>query len=63
MLDWTVIVPTFLAAAVEWVKAFTIVLASQLEHRVACGLWCCRNSLDSPDRRDGRDRWRAQFEA
>jgi len=30
MLDWTVIVPTFLAAAVEWVEAFTIVLAVSL---------------------------------
>src|SRR5258706_14367835 len=27
MLDWTVAVPTFLTAAVEWVEAFTIVLA------------------------------------
>ena len=27
MLDWTVLVPTFLTAAVEWVEAFTIVLA------------------------------------
>ena len=27
MIDWTVVVPTFLAAAVEWVEAFTIVLA------------------------------------
>jgi uncharacterized membrane protein len=30
MLDWTVAVPTFLAAAVEWVEAFTIVLAVSL---------------------------------
>jgi uncharacterized membrane protein len=30
MLDWTVIVPTFLAATVEWVEAFTIVLAVSL---------------------------------
>jgi uncharacterized membrane protein len=30
MLHWTVIVPTFLAATVEWVEAFTIVLAVSL---------------------------------
>ncbi len=30
MLDWTVAVPTFLTAAVEWVEAFTIVLAVSL---------------------------------
>jgi uncharacterized membrane protein len=30
MLDWTVAAPTFLAAAVEWVEAFTIVLAVSL---------------------------------
>jgi uncharacterized membrane protein len=30
MLDWTVVIPTFLAAAVEWVEAFTIVLAVSL---------------------------------
>jgi uncharacterized membrane protein len=30
MLDWTVVVPTFLAATVEWVEAFTIVLAVSL---------------------------------
>jgi uncharacterized membrane protein len=30
MLDWTVIVPSFLAATVEWVEAFTIVLAVSL---------------------------------
>jgi Ca2+/H+ antiporter, TMEM165/GDT1 family len=30
MLDWTVVVPTFLAASVEWVEAFTIVLAVSL---------------------------------
>jgi uncharacterized membrane protein len=30
MLDWTVAIPTFLAAAVEWVEAFTIVLAVSL---------------------------------
>src|SRR5882724_7147197 len=30
MLDWTVAVPTFLAAAVEWIEAFTIVLAVSL---------------------------------
>lgn len=30
MLDWTVALPTFLAAAVEWVEAFTIVLAVSL---------------------------------
>src|SRR5205823_5778368 len=30
MLDWTVVVPAFLAAAVEWVEAFTIVLAVSL---------------------------------
>jgi uncharacterized membrane protein len=27
MLDWTILVPAFLTAAVEWVEAFTIVLA------------------------------------
>ena len=30
MIDWTVLVPAFLAAAVEWVEAFTIVLAVSL---------------------------------
>jgi len=30
MLDWTIVVPSFLAAAVEWVEAFTIVLAVSL---------------------------------
>ena len=30
MTDWTIFVPTFLAAAVEWVEAFTIVLAVSL---------------------------------
>jgi uncharacterized membrane protein len=30
MLNWTVVVPTFLAATVEWVEAFTIVLAVSL---------------------------------
>lgn len=30
MLDWTIVVPTFLTAAVEWVEAFTIVLAVSL---------------------------------
>jgi uncharacterized membrane protein len=30
MLDWTVVAPTFLTAAVEWVEAFTIVLAVSL---------------------------------
>jgi uncharacterized membrane protein len=30
MLDWTVLVPAFLTAAVEWVEAFTIVLAVSL---------------------------------
>jgi uncharacterized membrane protein len=30
MLQWTVVVPTFLAATVEWVEAFTIVLAVSL---------------------------------
>jgi uncharacterized membrane protein len=30
MIDWTVAVPTFLAASVEWVEAFTIVLAVSL---------------------------------
>jgi uncharacterized membrane protein len=30
MLDWTVFVPAFLTAAVEWVEAFTIVLAVSL---------------------------------
>jgi uncharacterized membrane protein len=30
MIEWTVAVPTFLAATVEWVEAFTIVLAVSL---------------------------------
>jgi uncharacterized membrane protein len=30
MLDWTVVVPAFLTAAIEWVEAFTIVLAVSL---------------------------------
>jgi len=30
MLDWTIFIPSFLAAAVEWVEAFTIVLAVSL---------------------------------
>jgi len=30
MFNWTVIIPTFLAASVEWVEAFTIVLAVSL---------------------------------
>jgi uncharacterized membrane protein len=30
MLDWTLVIPTFLTAAVEWVEAFTIVLAVSL---------------------------------
>jgi uncharacterized membrane protein len=30
MLDWTILAPAFLAAAVEWVEAFTIVLAVSL---------------------------------
>ena len=30
MLEWTVVVPAFLTAAVEWVEAFTIVLAVSL---------------------------------
>jgi len=30
MLDWTIAIPTFLTAAVEWVEAFTIVLAVSL---------------------------------
>src|SRR4051794_1892540 len=30
LLDWTIALPTFLAAAVEWVEAFTIVLAVSL---------------------------------
>src|SRR5207302_9896735 len=30
MLDWTIFVPAFLTAAVEWVEAFTIVLAVSL---------------------------------
>src|SRR5882724_7918640 len=30
MLDWTVVFPAFLTAAVEWVEAFTIVLAVSL---------------------------------
>lgn len=30
MIEWTVAVPTFLAASVEWVEAFTIVLAVSL---------------------------------
>ena len=30
MIDWTIAVPSFLAASVEWVEAFTIVLAVSL---------------------------------
>jgi uncharacterized membrane protein len=30
MIEWTIFVPTFLTAAVEWVEAFTIVLAVSL---------------------------------
>src|SRR5258707_340258 len=30
MLDWTIFIPAFLTAAVEWVEAFTIVLAVSL---------------------------------
>jgi uncharacterized membrane protein len=30
MIDWTILVPAFLTAAVEWVEAFTIVLAVSL---------------------------------
>jgi Ca2+/H+ antiporter, TMEM165/GDT1 family len=30
MLDWTIIAPAFLTASVEWVEAFTIVLAVSL---------------------------------
>jgi uncharacterized membrane protein len=30
MLDWTIIIPAFLTAMVEWVEAFTIVLAVSL---------------------------------
>jgi uncharacterized membrane protein len=30
MLDWTIVVPAFFAAAVEWVEAFTVVLAVSL---------------------------------
>src|SRR2546423_9019803 len=30
MLDWTIVIPAFLPAAVEWVEAFTIVLAVSL---------------------------------
>ncbi|HEX3348792.1 MAG TPA: hypothetical protein VHS58_11900 [Acetobacteraceae bacterium] len=30
MLDWTVVIPAFLTASVEWVEAFTIVLAVSL---------------------------------
>jgi uncharacterized membrane protein len=30
MLDWTIVAPAFLTAAVEWVEAFTIVLAVSL---------------------------------
>jgi uncharacterized membrane protein len=30
MLDWTIVVPALLTAAVEWVEAFTIVLAVSL---------------------------------
>jgi uncharacterized membrane protein len=39
MLDWTIAVPTFLAASVEWVEAFTIVLAVSLSigWAAACG--------------------------
>jgi uncharacterized membrane protein len=39
MLDWAVAVPTYLAASVEWVEAFTIVLAVSLTigWPAACG--------------------------
>ncbi len=39
MLDWTVLTAAFLTAAVEWVEAFTIVLAVSLSigWRAACG--------------------------
>src|SRR5260221_1095511 len=39
MLDWTIVAPAFLTAAVEWVEAFTIVLAVSLSigWRAACG--------------------------
>jgi hypothetical protein len=30
IIDWTIALPTFLTAAVEWVAAFTIVLAVSL---------------------------------
>jgi uncharacterized membrane protein len=30
MIDWTIVIPSFLAAGVEWVEAFTIVLAVSL---------------------------------
>jgi uncharacterized membrane protein len=30
VLDWTIVIPAFLTAAVEWVEAFTIVLAVSL---------------------------------
>ena len=30
MFDWTIVVPAFLTAAVEWVEAFTILLAVSL---------------------------------
>lgn len=30
LLDWTIVTPAFLAAVVEWVEAFTIVLAASL---------------------------------
>jgi uncharacterized membrane protein len=30
MFQWTIVIPTFLAATVEWVEAFTIVLAVSL---------------------------------
>jgi uncharacterized membrane protein len=30
MLDWTIVAPAFFTAAVEWVEAFTIVLAVSL---------------------------------
>ena len=50
MLDWTIFVPTFLAAAVEWVEAFTIVLAVSLSigwraaTRQPSALWACWSS-------------------
>ena len=57
MLDWNiVVVPTLLAATVEWVEAFTIVLAVSLAIGWRACPRGCRNGDGGPGRHDGRDR-------